>query len=61
MHTTGFSQEYSASVGIFWLLEYMNIAILNNKNKTLWDIIKLETGKKNSIEEMNMLNIKGKC
>jgi hypothetical protein len=32
----------------------------NNKNKTLWDIIKLETGKKHTSNEMNMLNIKGR-
>jgi hypothetical protein len=32
----------------------------NNKNKTLWDIIKLEMGKKHTGNEMNMLNIKYK-
>jgi hypothetical protein len=32
----------------------------NNKNKTLWDIIKLETCKKHTSNQMNMLNIKGR-
>jgi hypothetical protein len=32
----------------------------NNKNKTLWDIIKLETGKRHTSNEMNMPNIKGR-
>jgi hypothetical protein len=32
----------------------------NNKNKTLWDITKLERGKQHTSNKMNMLNIKGR-